>query len=112
MLWILSAVVVGFSLTYALFVMVMRGKTAWPALHPVGKALLAPWAVLGLLLDVIWVNWCIGTVLFVQVPTQFTFTSRLGSNEKLAGGGLNGWRRTCAHWICRELLEPFDPGHC
>lgn len=93
---------------YLLFVLTMAAKAAWPTLSIVPKVLLAPPAVLALLMDVIF-NLIPATVIFFDLPHELLFTKRLDRYE--AAG--SGWRYSVALWICRNLLNPFQQGgHC
>lgn len=95
-------------LFYLLFVVTMAAKAAWPTLTTVPRVLLAPPAVLALLMDIIF-NLIPATVIFVDLPHELLFTYRLDRYE--AQG--KGWRYTVALWICRNLLNPFQQGgHC
>ena len=93
---------------YLLFVLTMAAKAAWPTLSIVPKALLAPPAVVALLMDVVF-NIIPATVIFLDLPRELLFTYRLDRYE--AEG--SGWRYRVALWICRYLLNPFQQGgHC
>lgn len=64
--------------------------------------------LVGLILDVS-VNWIIGTIVFVEIPREFLFTERLQRHKKRP---VSSWRHKLANWLCNNLLNPFDPGHC
>lgn len=70
--------------------------------------LAAAWAFvgLGLVLDALY-NLIAGTLMFLDPPRELLFTSRL---KRYRAG--TGWRARLAGWFCRELLNPYDPGHC
>jgi len=45
--------------------------------------------------------------IFLEFPQEWLFTARVSRHIKG-----NGWRAALAHWICSNLLNPFDEGHC
>ena len=93
---------------YLLFVVTMAAKAAWPTLSIVPKVLLAPAAVVAMLMDVVF-NLIPATIIFLDLPRELLFTYRLDRYE--AAGA--GWRYTVALWICQNLLNPFQQGgHC
>lgn len=65
------------------------------------------WVIAALLLDVA-VNWFIMTVIFFELPNEWTVTTRLTRH-----GYETGWRSRLAHIICKAL-DPLDPSgkHC
>ena len=77
-------------------------------------------AAIGLLADVLF-NIVYGTIMFWQKPRfhenmnihTVTFTHRL---KRILRGQTHiepeDFRFKMAHWICKYLLEPWDPGHC
>lgn len=68
-----------------------------------------PVLLVGYLLDV-FVQMVPATVLFLDLPREFTLTDRL--RRYIAGP--EGWRETVAVWMCSHLLNTFDPDgrHC
>lgn len=93
---------------YLLFVLTMGAKAAWSQLSGVPRTLLAPPALVAVLMDVVF-NLIPATIIFVDWPHELMFTHRLDRYE--AQG--SGWRYTIALWICRNLLDPFQQGgHC
>jgi hypothetical protein len=93
---------------YLLFVVTMAAKAAWPTLSIVPTVLLAPPAVVAVVMDVIF-NLIPATIIFLDLPHELLFTKRLDRYE--AEGA--GWRYTLALWICQNLLNPFQQGgHC
>lgn len=68
-----------------------------------------PLFLIGYLLDV-FVQLVPASVLFLDVPREFTLTGRL----KRYIAGPEGWRETVAVWMCSHLLNTFDPDgkHC
>lgn len=89
---------------------VMHLKAARDAgrLTPAAKVLGYPWLVAGVLIDAAF-NLVTGTLLFLELPRELLFTSRVSRLNDHAG-----WRGNLARWFCRELLDPFDPAgrHC
>lgn len=55
----------------------------------------------------IFYNITIGTVFFLKYPQDLTLSYRL-IRYKREGG----WRGKMAAYICRNLLDPFDPSGC
>lgn len=96
--------------TWGGYLSVMHLKAARRAgvLTPASKVLGYPWLIFFMLVDVLF-NIVIGTVIFLELPRELLFTSRV---SRLNDRG--GWRGGLAKWFCRELLDPFDPSgrHC
>jgi hypothetical protein len=72
------------------------------------KWLAYPFVIVGVLLDVV-LNVTVGSVLFLELPEigRLLFTARLGKHC-----GTSGFRGKIACFICKNLLDPFDPkGH-
>lgn len=95
--------------TWGAYLSVMHLKVARDAgkLTPAAKALGYPWLAVGLVLDVVF-NAVIGSLVFLEPPREWLFTSRVSRwNDE------PGRRGDLARWICNELLDPFDAGgHC
>jgi len=92
---------------WLLFIVTMAGKAAWPKLTTVPRVLIAPAALVALFLDVFF-NIFIATILFLDLPREWTFTQRL---ERYKPD--QSWRGRLARWICSNLLDPFQVGgHC
>ena len=68
-----------------------------------------PLLVVGTVCNVL-VNWTVLTVLFLELPREAMFSSRV-TRHCLYG---TGWRRRLACFICHDLLDAFDPSgrHC
>lgn len=68
-----------------------------------------PLAAVGILLDGT-VNVLVGTVMFLELPHEFLLTARL---QRLIETG-KPWRANLAHWLCSNMLDPFDSRgyHC
>lgn len=95
------------SITYALFVFyaaVMNIKRVRDAgkLTMFGKVLGYPTLAIGLFLDLL-VNVFVMTVVLLELPHEFTVTSRLSRHIKG-----EGWRKSVADWFA-PLLDPLDP---
>lgn len=76
----------------------------------IGKAAFVPgYATLaiGALLDVL-VNVTLMSIVFLELPSQWLVTQRL-KYHNLHG---RGWRQKLARWICKNLLDAFDPTGC
>lgn len=67
-----------------------------------------PTLVVGGLLDIA-VNVVIGSIVFLERPQELLLTKRLSRLIKT-----DGWRSKLALWVCKTLLDPFDPEgrHC
>jgi hypothetical protein len=76
-------------------------------LHRKALILGTPVLILGLLVDAL-VNWCVMTLVLLELPQEVTVTARLKRHNKATGG----WRKKVVGWF-RPLLDPFDPsgGH-
>ena len=98
-----------FWLFYIAFVTAMGAKNAWPQLGFAPKCLLAPVALAGAIMDVIF-NTVFATVLMADLPREWLFTHRLDRYELNENGG---WRHRFAIWFCTYWLNPFQQGgHC
>lgn len=81
-----------------------NGTLSRPALY-----LGYPVLLVGYLLDV-FVQVVVASILFLDIPREWTLTGRL----KRYIAGPEGWRETVAVWMCLHLLDQFDPDgrHC
>ena len=99
-----------FGMAYIFFVALVKIADVWSELHLIMKILIAPFAIMGALLDVI-VNATIGTVLFLELPKwrsrEWLFTARLKRWKMYTS-----WRGKVATWLCEEGLNPIQPDHC
>lgn len=95
---------------WCLFLAVMHLDTARRrgGLTPAAKCIGYPILFAGYAADVAF-NLTWGSILFVEVPRELLFSSRVSRHNDNAG-----WRGGLATWICGELLDPFDPRgqHC
>jgi len=91
---------------WGMYCAVMRLKQVREAnaLTPSIKVMGYPWLVAGLVIDFV-VNTIFGTALFLELPREWTLSSRLWrlSNEAPC------WRQRWALWIRVNLLDPIDP---
>lgn len=111
---ILSAVLHGLLITYALWLLYVLVMGLYRAklqgrLSRVALVLGFPVYAIGYLLDV-FVQMTVASVLFLELPREGLVTGRLTRHIKRG----KGWRRDLARWICFHLLDPFDPHgvHC
>lgn len=98
-----------FSLLYLMwlgYVLAMHVIAKWDSLTLASKVLGAPPALLAYLLDVL-LNWTLLIVLFWDWPRERTITHRLHRYQLTPGH-----RARVAAWVCKNLLNPFDPDHC
>lgn len=97
--------------TWIFYLAVMNLAPHRGQLHPVAKAHAYALLGVGLALDLV-LNFVVGTILFLKHPQDWLLTGRLTryiKDEQEAR-----WRRATALWLCRHLLDQFDPkgGHC
>jgi hypothetical protein len=62
---------------------------------------------IGLIMDTLF-NWTVGTLYYREFPQEFLFTTRC--NRHLTTG--KGKQLSRAHFVCDNMLDPFDKGHC
>jgi len=92
---------------WLLFLAVMALNWRWRALPKVVKAIALPAVLVSVALDVLF-NLTLGTLLFLELPREWTFSQRVGSYKRRID-----WRAPLAQWICANLLDPFEvEGHC
>ncbi len=96
------------AVTYGLFVFycaVMNIKRVrdMGKLTKLGMAFGYPTLIIGLVLDFL-CNAFVMTVLFLELPREWTVTSRL----KRHNNGNDGWRTSLARWF-EPVLDPLDP---
>lgn len=91
---------------WVMFLAVMALQHAWPRLPALVRALAVPAVVVAIILDIAF-N-VLATVPFADPPREWTFSQRMGRYKSGTG-----WRAAIAHWVCANLLDPFDiGGHC
>lgn len=71
------------------------------------KVLGYPALAVGLLWDFL-VNVISCTILFMDIPREYTMTSRLIRYKRQG----TGWRCKLANWFCSQLLDALDPSGC
>ena len=79
------------------------------ALGPVAKLNGYVIIAIGLAFDLV-LNIVVATVVFLDPPRELLLTTRL---KRYRSG--SGWRSRVAAWVCKRLLDQFDPngeGHC
>jgi hypothetical protein len=98
---------------WALWVFYLAVMSLWRAKREglIGRYALVPGyatLVVGAVLDCL-VNLTLMSLLFWDRPRELLLTARL---KRLIRTG--GWRGKLAYWVCRHLLNPFDPtnNHC
>lgn len=52
-------------------------------------------------------NMTVMTILFLEVPREWLVTERVSRHAKEST-----WRGRFARWVCRTLLDRFDPSGC
>lgn len=65
-----------------------------------------PIAIVGYLFDIL-VNIFVITLVFIELPHEWTVTARLSRLKNTSG-----WRASMANWFCKNLLDQFDPSGC
>ena len=83
----------------------MRAKEAGKLTKP-AYALGIPLLVVGYALDVL-CNIIIMTIVFVEIPKEWTVTARLTRHSKGSD-----WRAKASGFICSNFLDVFDPSGC
>jgi len=91
---------------WIIYAAVMRLKQVREAgkLTPAMKVFGYPALALGLLVDFV-VNMVFGTVVFLQLPREFTLSTRLWN----LSNGEPSWRQRWALWLRVNLLDAIDP---
>lgn len=105
---ILHAIVTSYAL-WLLFLAMMALQWRWELLPNAVKVIALPAVLLAITLDVLF-NYTIACVLFLKLPArgEWTFSQRVGHYKRRID-----WRAPIAHWICANLLDPFEAGgHC
>jgi hypothetical protein len=110
----------------ACFIVVMHAKFVVETGRPLSwfwKAFIYPLALLGLWLDIAF-NLTVGTIMFLELPRELTFTSRCKRHKlgqivviktppSQAEFGVEfGWRYDLANWWCKQLNQIDLNGHC
>lgn len=77
-------------------------------MHWIARVLLLPWAIIGVVLDIVLLNAVIATIVFLELPREWTFSGRINRLEHYGFG----YRERLASWVCEHFLRPIDPRHC
>jgi len=93
--------------TWLFYIAITHLSMVWRNLHWFAKANAIPAAIIGIALDVA-VNMIVGTVMFIDPPREWMFTTRLKRMKKSG----SPWRRRIAYWICEHALNQFQRNHC
>lgn len=96
---------VSFLWLFYVFVMAMKRAKEAGELHPVALFCGAPFALVGIILDFL-IHVTLGTVIFLDLPREWTLSSRLSRYWTPVG---TDWRCKWAGAIAAVLLDPFDP---
>ena len=108
MIMILLAIFLSIYVLWIFYLAVMNLKRAKDAGQMTKTALILgyPIVIVGYLFDVL-VNIFVITLVFVELPHEWTVTARLSRLKYTAG-----WRAKLAKWFCENLLDQFDPSGC
>ena len=102
----MNSVIAGVFAIYALWVFYLAVMNLRQAKGKLSKAVLVialPILGIAYAIDVL-VNVLLATILFVDLPREWTFSNRL---ERYLDG--SDWRAAAALWIAVHMLDPFDP---
>jgi len=92
---------------WILFITYAGVAAKWDILpHPLRVALI-PVGAVGGAMDVTF-NLTVATIVFFDLPHEFTLTRRLARYK----AGADGWRKDVAAWVCARMLDVFQAGHC
>lgn len=107
-LCIILGVVVFTFFTWGMYLSVMNLMRVKETLSTETKFFAYPLAAVGVLADFLY-NIVVGTVIFLEPPREWLLTARLKRHL-----GEDGYKGNLARWLCRHLLDPFDPKgtHC
>jgi hypothetical protein len=93
------------AVTLVFFLAIMHLKPLRDTLPPIPKAIGTAVYSIGWVLDFAF-NLA-STIPFADLPRELLFTGRVSRLKKKTG-----IRSKVSHWICANVLEPFDKGHC
>lgn len=104
----MTSVAVGIGALYALWTLFLAAMSLRAArergrLSRTALAFALPIAATAILLDVL-VNATLATLVFVDLPREWTLSQRLSRYLPQ-----DGWRARVALWLGDRLLDPFDP---
>lgn len=95
---------------WLLFIVVMALQARWKKLPLTVKIIASPAVLIAVVMDALF-NYTFACVLFLKLPAkgEYMFSQRIGNYKKRID-----WRAPLAHWICANLLDPFDVdgSHC
>ena len=85
----------------------------WDQLKWQLKALLLPLGIVFYLFDIAF-NFTLGSLIFWQLPSFQAPTLSLRMRDINAAAASSGetWRSATAGWICKNMLDIFQQGHC
>lgn len=94
--------------TWGMYLSVMSLMRVKETLTLETKFFAYPLAAVGVLADFLY-NVVVGTVIFLELPREYLLTKRLKRHLED-----DNWRGAMSRWLCRHLLDPFDPKgtHC
>lgn len=92
---------------WLIFVNVMIAKDNRENIPKIFHPFLILFAVFGLVYDVVF-NLILGTIIFLELPKEWTLTHRM---QRLLLTD-DTYRFKLALFVCRKLVEPWDPDHC
>lgn len=96
-------------LFWGLFIICMACKHAWDTLPTVTKVLVSPFALGGIVIDVL-SNCTVAMPVFWEWKIQEKTVSTRCGRLKYSG---TAYQQAVAKWICGNLLDPFEiGGHC
>ena len=101
---------VGFEATFVFYIAIINAIAVRDNLTKSAWLFLAPLVIVGVLLDIVVMNFIIGTIIFTELPKEWMFTKRL---ERYKTKMLDTRRGKMACWFC-DILNIFDPKkkHC
>jgi len=107
LLGLYAAIVIGWALYLAIMHLAPRRAEMNPVVRTHAYALL----YFALLYDFLILNVIVGSVLFWEWPREWLLTARLKRHH---ASPPESKRYKISHWICENMLNPFDPkgGHC
>ena len=99
-----------FYITWILYIAGMNIVRVWDDLRLPIKILLSPALIAFLLLDVVFINFIVLTLLFKEIPREWLATTRLKRHAR----GSSPSQKKKALIFCGWLLNKFDPTgqHC
>lgn len=107
-LYVLLSWIVATFFTWGMYLSVMNLMRAKDQLSTETKIFAYPLAAVGVFADFAY-NVVFGSILFLEPPREWLLTARLKRHL-----GEDGYKGNLSRWLCRHLLDPFDPKgtHC